>query len=263
AGAATAAQRIVSLNPVATELLFAAGVGARVVGRTRWDMYPSEARAVPDLGDGINPNIEAVVAAKPDLVVLYAGATNVRAARSLRAAGIATVSVRTDRLGDLVRLSRLLAAAMGDSSVAIAADSVASSVAKVRATPPRSDSLRALWYLGEPPIYVIGAGSYMSELLDAAGAVNVFADVEAPSPEVSMEAIIARDPDVIIAGPTAAARLRRSAAWQSLRAVREGRVVVADTALVGRPGVRMGEAARHVRDALAQLPAGAARMGKP
>ncbi|MBM4194575.1 MAG: hypothetical protein FJ202_09390, partial [Gemmatimonadetes bacterium] len=56
AGAATAAQRIVSLNPVATELLFAAGVGARVVGRTRWDMYPSEARAVPDLGDGINPN---------------------------------------------------------------------------------------------------------------------------------------------------------------------------------------------------------------
>ena len=80
------AGRLVSLNPVATELLFAAGAGPRVVGRTHWDTYPAEAASAPDLGNGIEPNVEAVVGAKPDLVVLYLSASNRKAAAALHAA---------------------------------------------------------------------------------------------------------------------------------------------------------------------------------
>ena len=84
------AGRIVSLNPVATELLFASGAGPRVVGRTHWDTYPAEAASAPDLGNGIEPNVEAVVGAKPDLVVLYLSASNRKAAAALHQAGIMT-----------------------------------------------------------------------------------------------------------------------------------------------------------------------------
>jgi ABC-type Fe3+-hydroxamate transport system substrate-binding protein len=106
------------------------------------------------------------------------------------------------------------------------------------------------WHIWDAPLLTIGGGSYLSELLDVAGATNVFGDLTAPSPQVSLEEIARRDPDVVLAGPNAAAKLRRDAAWQSVRAVREGRVVVIDTTVVGRPGVRMGEAARFLRRVL-------------
>ena len=90
--------RIVSLNPATTELLFALGAGSRLVGRTHWDEWPIEALAVPDLGPGVRPNVEAVLAANPDLVVLYASEDNRAAATRLRAAGIATLSLKIDRI---------------------------------------------------------------------------------------------------------------------------------------------------------------------
>ena len=106
---ATPATRIVSLIPATTELLFALGLGDRVVGRTTWCDYPAAARAVPSLGDGLQPNLEAIVAARPDLVVLYNSVQNVAAADRLRAQRIPTVLVTTDRLADVPRLARLLA----------------------------------------------------------------------------------------------------------------------------------------------------------
>ncbi len=106
---ATPATRIVSLIPATTELLFALGLGDRVVGRTTWCDYPAAARAVPSLGDGLQPNLEAIVAARPDLVVLYNSVQNVAAADRLRAQHIPTVLVTTDRLADVPRLARLLA----------------------------------------------------------------------------------------------------------------------------------------------------------
>jgi len=137
------ARRIVSLNPVATEFLFAAGAGERVVGRTHWDHYPPAADAVPDLGNGIDPNIEAVLGAKPDLVILYMNASNRRAALGLQAAGVRTLTVRTDQIADLTRLADLFAAVTGDRAGRIAVDSVMRSVDAVRkmprpATPPRA-----------------------------------------------------------------------------------------------------------------------------
>jgi ABC-type Fe3+-hydroxamate transport system substrate-binding protein len=83
----------------------------------------------------------------------------------------------------------------------------------------------------------------MNDLVEIAGGRNVYGDVAVASPTVSIEDVIHRDPDVIIAGPVGAARIRSSAIWRSVNAVRRGHIVIVDTMLVGRPGARLGEAA--------------------
>src|SRR5262249_6519159 len=100
--------RIVSLNPATTELLFALGAGARLVGRTQYDLGPDSARFVPNLGRGMRPNIEAVLGTHPDLVLLYASADDRPAADRLTAAGIPTAAFRNDRIADFPRVTLLI-----------------------------------------------------------------------------------------------------------------------------------------------------------
>jgi iron complex transport system substrate-binding protein len=239
-----AARRIVSLSPTTTELLFALGVGDRVVGRTRWDSYPDSARLVPDLGDGLRPNVEAVLAARPDLVVLYASADNRAAASTLRGAGVATLSLRVDRVEEFRRAARLLGALTGAEARARAVvDSVDATLARVRAATAGRPRPTVFWHVWDAPLITIGRGSFMTELVETAGGKNVFGDLPDPSPQVAFEELLRRDPDVVLAGPEGVARLRADASWRRTRAVRAGRLLVVDTALVGRPGVRLGEAA--------------------
>lgn len=241
------ARRVVSLNPVTTELIFALGAGDRLVGRTHWDLYPEAARNVTDVGDGMMPNVEAVLGQRPDLVILYASESNRAAARQLRQAGVTAVAFRTDRIADLARVAPVLGVALDvpDAGAAVA-DSVRASIDSVRSLPRGVRPVRAFWHVWDAPLITIGKGSYLSELLEAAGGENVFGDLDSPSPQVTLEEIARRDPDVILVGPNSAATLRAHPGWAAVRAVREGRVLVVDTTLVGRPGVRMGEAARHL-----------------
>jgi iron complex transport system substrate-binding protein len=241
------ANRIVSLNPVTTEFLFAAGAASRVVGRTHWDHYPAAADAVPDLGNGIDPNVEAVLGAKPDLVIMYASESNRRAAQAFHQAGVRTLTIRTDLATDLGRLADAYARVTGDTAARLAADSVTRSVDAVRAMPRSANPPTVLWRMGDPPLYVAGKGSFMGELIEVAGATNVFGDMAAPSPQVSIEEVVKRNPDFILTGPEGLKRLQSSPTWQAVPAVKHGRILVVDTALVGRPGVRLGEAAHHVR----------------
>ena len=97
------AQRVVSLLPSFTEILFAIGAGDRIVGRTTWCDYPPAALTIPSVGDGMPPNVEAVAARKPDLVVLYNSGPNVTAAQQLERIGIKTVLLDLNRLEDLGR----------------------------------------------------------------------------------------------------------------------------------------------------------------
>lgn len=240
--------RVVSLNPVATELLFAIGAGDRLVGRTTWDLYSDEVRAVTDVGPGMQPNVEAVLATRPQLVLLYASESNRLAAQQLRVAGVMTIAHRTDRVADLARITPVIARAVGREEAGRATvDSVTRSLEAVRAMPRGDPPVRAFWHLWDAPLMTIGAGSFLSELLVIAGAENAFGDLAAPSPQVTLEEVARRNPDVILTSPRAAERIRNSPAWRSVRAVREGRVLVIDTGLVARPGVRMGEAARSLR----------------
>src|SRR5256886_10644322 len=99
-------QRVVSLLPSFTEILFAIGAGGRLVGRTTWCDYPPAALAVPSVGDGMPPNVEAVAARGPDLVVVYRSGPNVTAAQQLERLGVQTVLFDLNRLGELGPVAR-------------------------------------------------------------------------------------------------------------------------------------------------------------
>ncbi|MDQ6886995.1 MAG: cobalamin-binding protein [Gemmatimonadota bacterium] len=244
---AASPRRIVSLNPATTEMLFALGAGARVVGRTHWDSYPESARAVPDLGDGLRPNVEAVLAARPDLVILYASADNRAAEQRLRAAGVRTLSLRIDRLEDFVRAMEVLGNATGTADRAgVVVDSVQASLERVARATAALPRVRVFWHVWDNPVFTIGGGSYLTQLVDIAGGRNVYGELAAASPQVTLEDVVRRDPDVILAGPAGARSLRRSPAWHAVAAVSSGHILVVDTTLVGRPSVRLGEAARSL-----------------
>ena len=255
---AAPARRIVSLSPSSTELLFALGLGGRVVGRTHFCDWPPAALVVPDLGNGIAPNVEAIAAQHPDLVLFYASAANRAAADRLGALGIASAALRLDLASDLTRAARIvgvLAAARP------AADSfVAAFDASLRAAPaPAGRRLRLYVDAQESPPITVGRGSYLTEIVDATGADNVFDDLASPSATVSLEAIAARDPDAILVMATDTAQAPDLAArpgWRVVRAAREGRVIVVPWSLFGRPSPRMGEAAAYLAARLARLPSG-------
>src|SRR2546429_3342539 len=163
-------QRIVSLLPSFTELLFAIGAGDRVVGRTQWCDYPPAALAIPSVGDGLPPNIEAVMARRPDLVVLYNAGPDVTAAKQLERAGIHTVLIDLNRLEDLGAATRTLGRLTGREeqadSLAIILDSLAG-----RPRPPTTTSLAfVVW--DNPPI-IIGHGSLLDPLATPAAERNV------------------------------------------------------------------------------------------
>ncbi|HXT47973.1 MAG TPA: helical backbone metal receptor [Gemmatimonadaceae bacterium] len=244
AGTRVVPARIASLNPATTELLFALGAGSRLVARTTWDVWPDAARAVTDVGPGLRPNVEAVLAQHPDLVVLYASAENRLAAQQLSAAGIAVIAFRTDRLSDFVRTALALGRAVGESAnAAIVVDTMQRTLARVRAATRPLESPTVFWHVWDSPIYTIGKGSFLDELLTIAGGTNIYGDRTEPSPQVSMEDIVRRDPHIILAGADGARTIAASPLWRGVRAVREHRVFVVDTNLVGRPSVRAGEAA--------------------
>ena len=243
----SAPQRVVSLNPATTDLIFALGAGDRLVGRTHWDVYPAEAIRVPDLGSGIRPNVEAVLGAKPDLVLLYASKDNRAAASELRAAGVNTLSLKIDHIADFRRAARTIARLLGDSvRGAQVADSVERTLRRVRAATQSLEKPTVFWHIWDAPLITIGGGSYMNELIEIAGGRNIYADMGETSPAVSIEDVMKRNPQYIITGPEGSQKISRDPRWAEAQAVKEKRIIVVDTAIVGRPSVRLGEAAESL-----------------
>jgi len=241
---ASHAVRVVSLNPAFTEIVFAIGAGAGLVGRTQWDDRPAAALAVPNMGAGIRPNVEAVLATRPTLVLLYATAENRAAADAFARAGVRTIALRTITINDFRRASHVLGMALGQSAAAAAlTDSIDITLTRVRDAVRDVQRPRVVWPSWDAPVLVVGNASYEAELLDIAGATNVFADRDESVANVTIEEIAKRDPSLLIAGPQRALLMRASAPWNAVRAVREGRVFDLDTTVVGRPGVTIGMAA--------------------
>ncbi len=239
-----APQRIVSLNPATTDLLFALGAGQRLVGRTHWDLYPDSARFVPDMGSGLRPNVEAVLGTHPSLVVLYASNDNRQGAAEFRAAGVKTLSLKIDHIADFYRAARLLGIIVGDSARGAAvSDSVQKTLDRVRNATRRLSRPGVFWHVWDAPLITIARGSYMNELVEIAGGKNIYGEMNEASPTVSIEDVLKRDPDFIITGAEGADKIRKDPKWSEARAVKLGHILVADTALVGRPSVRLGEAA--------------------
>jgi iron complex transport system substrate-binding protein len=247
------ARRVVSLIPATTELLFAIGSGDAVVGRTTWCDYPPAAHRVRSLGDGIAPALEPVLSARPDLVLLYNSAQNASAADRLRALGIPALRLNTDRLADVDRLARLLGRLTkherGADSVATAFDLA---LARSSVSPgPRSP--RVLLLVWEQPPMTIGRGSFLSELVGRAGGRNLFDDVPGSSGVVSIEAVAARDPDLILTATDGPAAFVNRPEWQVVRAVRERRLLQVTGSEFNRPSPRAPDAVRQLARRMARL----------
>jgi len=208
---------------------------------------------VPNLGDGITPNVEAIIAARPDLVVLYHSASNAAAAERLKALGIPALLLNTDALADVGRIAVLLGRLTGrgreaDSLRAVLDTALAS--ASVPAAGHRASVLLLVW---EQPPMTIGRGSFLSELVERAGGENLFADVPSSSGTVSIEAVAVRDPDLILTTSDGPSAFTTRPEWQVVRAVRERRFIHVQGSEFNRPGPRspaaIRELARRFREA--------------
>jgi iron complex transport system substrate-binding protein len=247
---AASAHRVVSLIPATTELLFALGAGDLVVGRTTWCDYPPAAQAIANVGDGLAPNLEAVLARQPDLVLLYRSPHDADAGARLHQLGIPALQLTVDRLADVPRLARMLGPLLGRVQ---SADSLAqwfdSALAAVSVPAPARRPRVFILAWDQPPM-TIGAGSFLSELITRAGGENLFADLPAPSGNVSIEAVAKRDPDLIFTQASETPAFAKRPEWRSVRAVREAHFLSITSSAYSRPSPRAPEAIRELHAAL-------------
>ena len=248
------AERVVSLIPAATEVVFALGAGHRLVGRTRYGTHPPAAQEVPSVGEGIRPSAEAVIARRPDAVVVYAGQANSASIRRFEELGVPVLALEHNTIPQLMRniarLGRLTGREAAADSLAAAVREGLETVAGVVEGRRRVPVYYDLW--PDPP-RTVGGGSYLDSLITVAGGRNVFGDLEGPAPRVSLETVVERQPEVIVS-PRGGGGERlppgERPGWGKLRAVEGGRVVTVDGELMDRLGPRLGEAAAHLAAAL-------------
>ena len=242
------AHRIVSLNPTTTELLFALGAGDRLVGRTDACDYPAAAAHVVSVGGWLPPNVEAVAARSPDLVVLYGGPTNAAPGTRLRSLGIPVLVLRTDHLADVPRAARLLGRVV---DAVPAADSLARSfesaldILRRSAHPSRAPGVLLLAW--DQPLIALGGGSFVSELVELAGARNVFDDLPLASAPVALESVVARNPLAIVTLGAMTAGFASRPEWQAVPAVRRHRVLTLTESAFNRPSPRAPAAVAELR----------------
>ena len=244
--------RIVSLAPALTEILFALDVGDKIVGRTRWCDAPPEALDVPSIGDGLEPNVEVILSHRPDLVVFYSAVANEPAIEQIESLNINTVGVRTDGLADLVRAARLLGRVTGTLE---RADSLVSDLERalsaLEESRPRGRVPSVLILTWDNPPIIIGKTSFLSEIVELAGARNVFENVERPSLRVSIEAIVERDPDLVLVTSDSALTNRVDRPeWRVVPAIRERRFFFVTGNEFSRPSFRAPSAITRLRAAL-------------
>jgi iron complex transport system substrate-binding protein len=222
-------QKIISIAPGATEMLFAAGAGQRVIATVEFSDEPPEARNVPRIGDSNAIDMERVVSLQPDVVVVWEGGSNVAQVAQLERLGIPLYRERVERLADMpASIRRLGALADTRSAAKKAAADVESRLAQlVRDYRGRSE-LSVLLEVWNRPIYTVGGEQMMTDAMRLCGVRNIFDDLKAPGPAVDIEAIIARNPEVIVAiAPPGVAHewLDDWKRFASLRAVRNDALI--------------------------------------
>ena len=195
-------QRIVSTAPSITELLYALGLGDRVVGVTRYCRYPPEAQLKPKIGDYTSPNLEAIAALRPDLVVVQ---TNpIHLADRLGALKLHVLSIDQENIAAIRQSIRDIGAATGkEQAAAQLSESIRAGLEKIRARVSGLPRVRMMFVIGRSPnsldgLVVAGRASYLNEVIEIAGGENVFRDAMAGYPKVSLEEVMARNPEVIV-----------------------------------------------------------------
>lgn len=252
-------RRVVSLLPSLTETVCELGQCQRLVGVDRYSNFPASVKALPQLGGGLDPSIEAVVAARPDLVLVSASS---RAADRLEALGLKVVVVEPKTHADVQRVLRKVAQALGQPVAE--ADRVwrhidAAVSAAAQSLPASARSTRVYFEVNRAP-YGAGASSFIGETLTRLGVKNILPPELGPFPKINPEFVVRANPDLIMVGDRNFAGMTDRPGWQRMRAVAEKRLCVFkpdDSDVLVRPGPRMAEAARLMADCITRM------AGKP
>jgi iron complex transport system substrate-binding protein len=199
------ARRIVSLAPHATELLFAAGAGPLTVGAVSYSDYPAAARQIARVGDAASLNLEAIVALQPELVVAWQSGNNANQVRHLIASGIPVFFSEPRRLGDIAtNIERLGTLAGTDAVSHNAAQAFRSGYRRLAEEFSRRAPVRVFYQIWHNPPITVNGDHLISQIIELCGGRNVFAAVDGLAPTVSREAVLAADPQVIVASEGAA-----------------------------------------------------------
>jgi iron complex transport system substrate-binding protein len=249
------ARRIVSLAPHATEMLFAAGAGASLIAAAAHSDYPPPARTLPRVADATSIDLENLVALQPDLVVAWPY-TATRQLEALRALSLPLYFTHPRTIGAIADDIEKLGTLAGTAAQATkAADQLRARIAALRAKYANARTLSVFYEIWNRPLYTIGRDHLITEAIAVCGGRNVFANLSLPAPEVSLEAVIAAAPQVILGADDAGGRpawLSEWSRWRELPAVRDGNVIVADGDLLHRPGPRFVDGVASLCDGLAK-----------
>lgn len=241
-----AAERIISLAPSITEVLFALGLGPRVIGVSTYCDYPAEATTVDKVGTFLSPNIERIIAKKPDLIIAVPSPANRNAVESVRELGLRVLVVDPESVSSILDAVRTIAEAAGvpDAGAGLRSQ-IESRLAAVRSrlhgVTPRS----VLMAVDHRPLIVAGAGTYQDELIALAGGRNLGRQAGKHWPQVGLEFVVAQAPEVIIDTTMESdATEKPSDFWDpfvTIPAVREKRIHGARAFILLRPGPRVAE----------------------
>ena len=263
AGLATQSpQRIISLVPALTEMLFTMGAGPQVVAVSSYDEDPPQVKSLPRVGALLDPDVERILSLKPDLVITYGSQVDLQA--QLTRAGIPMFDYRHGGLTAILETMRALGVRTGHPREAdAAAGEIEARLAAVRARTSSSPKPRTLLVFGRERgtlrnIYASGGRGFLHDMLEAAGGANIFADIDRESVQATTELILTRAPEVILEVrsadiATGAEAAKEAASWAplaSVPAVRQKRVIVLTGKGLTVPGPRVAEVVEQMARAL-------------
>ncbi len=250
-------QRIVTFAPSATEIVYALGLGERLVGVSGpFDDYPAEAANVQEIGGagdfGVDPNIEQVVALEPDLFLTIKGGDQWKA--RLRELGVPVVTLDAtdldDLMADLEVAGRLTGATEGAASLV---RDLQAEVSEVENAVSQVEPVTCFYETFYPPLYTVGPGTFIYDLLERAGCDPVTSSSNQQYPQWSVEELVRESPDVYLVSSESGASPRqvaRRAGFDAVSAVAQGRIVPIESDLAERPGPRIVQGLRLIAEAL-------------
>lgn len=252
------ATRIVSLMPTVTDLIIAMGHGNHLIARTDYDLDSTIAH-LPSIGGGLTPSVEWLAAQKPDLIISWPDHGTRSLVGKMEAVGLNVYAAKTDTLANTFTTIKNLGVLLGDEAAADSLSrSISSALDSVRAAVSARPRVRVAYLLSVAPPTAVGPHTFIDELITIAGGTNVFADVGQLYPEINIEELVRRDPDVIIIARENADDLRAELAtlpvWREMRAVKGGRVHRVSPYDFNRSGPLMPRAARTLADFFRSAP---------
>ncbi len=243
-------ERAVSLAPNLTEIVFAVGAGDKLVGVTTFCNYPEEAKNIQKIGDTMTPNIENIIALKPQIVLVSTASQIENFTKTLDEQGIVYFVTNPNDLDGIYKSIYQIGEIFGKNSRAYEmVDELKQRVADVEARTASAKEVKTFLQVSKEPLYTIGKESFITDLIYRAGGVSVTADVETAYPKLSKETAVALDPEVIILSESSDNQ-EPNEAFKNSPAVKTGKVFKINADIISRPGPRIVDALEQIAKAL-------------